>query len=64
VTTTMQMPLLYTTEEFANALGIQTSSLRRALARKSLPAPDGYLGRTPYWYYDTVEAALQKRSKS
>ena len=60
--TTTQIPMLYTTEEFAEALGIQTSSLRRALARKSVPAPDGHLGRTPYWYYETVEATQEKRT--
>jgi hypothetical protein len=57
-----QLPILYTTEEFASELGIKPASLRRNIARGSVPKPDGYLGRTPYWNYDTVGLALWKRS--
>ena len=58
----MQIPMLYTTEEFAAELGIKPKSLRRSIARGSLPKPDGHLGRTPYWSYDTVGQVVFKRS--
>ena len=56
-----QLPVIYTTEEFAAELGIKPKSLRRSIARGSLPKPDGYLGRTPYWSYNTVGITLGKR---
>jgi hypothetical protein len=58
-----QIPMLYTAEDFALTLKIKVTSLRRSVARGSLPKPDGHLGRTPYWHYNTVDAVLAKRSK-
>ena len=57
-----QIPMLYTVKEFAEELGIKPASLRRSVARGSLPKPDGHLGRTPYWDYNTVGLTIFKRS--
>lgn len=59
-----EIPLLYTTRDFASALGIKPESLKRSVARGSLPKPDGHLERTPYWYYTTVDNVVEKRNKA
>lgn len=59
----MQIPMLYTATEFAEVLGVKPTSLRRSVARGSLPQPDGHLERTPYWHYDTVQYELDRRTK-
>jgi predicted DNA-binding transcriptional regulator AlpA len=53
---------LLTVAEVAKLLGVQEASVRkyasldRSTGKRRMPAPDGHLGRTPYWYPATVEA--------
>ena len=56
-----QLPLIYTMQEFADRLGIKPKSVKRSVARGSLPRPDGHFGRTPYWSYTTVEDTVDRR---
>lgn len=43
------------TEAVASHLGVASASLRRMRLRKDfMPAPDGYVGRSPWWWSTTV----------
>ena len=47
----------WTMAEVAAHLGIAAQSVRRYRVRDaSFPAPDGKLGRTPWWRPDTIKA--------
>jgi hypothetical protein len=50
-----------TVEDIAETLGVQVGSVRQYLTRGEAPAPDGYLGRTPWWRPETVDAWLTSR---
>jgi predicted DNA-binding transcriptional regulator AlpA len=50
-----------TIEEVATLAGIQPGSVYRYRARGSMPEPDGFLGRTPWWRRATIEKWLQER---
>lgn len=53
-----------TTAEAAGLADIKPASLRRARARGTFPAPDGYAGRSPYWLRSTVEHHLARPSRA
>jgi predicted DNA-binding transcriptional regulator AlpA len=44
-----------TTEQVATLVGIQASTVRAYHSRHQMPAPAGYLGRTPYWDRAAIE---------
>ena len=44
-----------TTEQVATLAGIQASTVRAYHSRHQMPAPAGYLGRTPYWDRAAIE---------
>ena len=52
----------WTTADAAEYLGVTTDSLRRYRVRdETFPAPDGMLGRTPWWRPATIKAWQAKR---
>ena len=53
---------MLTTAEVAKLAGITPASLRRYLVRGTAPAPDGHLGRTPWWHQASVDAWLASRT--
>lgn len=50
-----------TTEQVAVLAGISPASVRRYRLRGRFPVPDGYVGRTPWWYRRTVERWVASR---
>jgi predicted DNA-binding transcriptional regulator AlpA len=44
-----------TTKQVATLAGIQASTVRAYHSRHQMPAPAGYLGRTPYWDRAAIE---------
>jgi hypothetical protein len=50
-----------TFEGVSAVVGLPVKTLRTYGARKTLPAPDGYLGRTPWWYRSTIEQWARER---
>ena len=53
----------WTMAEVAAHLGIAAQSVRRYRVRDaSFPAPDGKLGRTPWWRPETIEAWSMDRT--
>lgn len=42
-------------QELAEAGGVAVSSIDTYLRRGTAPAPDGYVGRAPFWRRSTVE---------
>lgn len=45
---------VWTTDEVAIHLNIRPALVRSYTARAQIPAPDGYLGRTPWWWPETI----------
>jgi hypothetical protein len=43
-----------TTADVATVLGVTPATVRSYAARGVMPKPDGYLGRTPWWYPNTI----------
>lgn len=50
-----------TTDQLAERLGIQRSSVYRYRTRGDIPEPDEYVGRTPLWSAKSVDAWLEQR---
>jgi len=50
---TRQLDVL-TTEQAAELAGMRVDTFRRYRARGTVPEPDGYLGRTPWWRKETI----------
>lgn len=50
-----------TSEEVAQRLGIQRSSVHRYRVRGDIPEPDDYAGRTPLWAEASFTAWLNER---
>lgn len=46
---------LLTTADVAAMLGVTPATVSSYTARGVIPAPDGYLGRTPWWKRRTIE---------
>lgn len=46
----------WTVAEVAAHLGISPSAVTSYTARGQMPAPDGRMGRTPWWWADTIRA--------
>lgn len=42
--------------EVADYLDVQPSTVTAYLAREQMPQPDGRLGRTPWWWADSIRA--------
>jgi predicted DNA-binding transcriptional regulator AlpA len=54
-----------TTEQVATLVGIQASTVRAYHSRHQMPAPAGYLGRTPYWDRAAIDKwAAERRERS
>ena len=50
-----------TFEGVSAVVGLPVKTLRTYGTRKTLPAPDGYLGRTPWWYRSTIQQWVRER---
>ena len=50
-----------TFDQAAELARLPVQTLRTYRTRNTFPAPDGYLGRTPWWYRSTVLLWLQVR---
>lgn len=44
-----------TVPEVAARLGLAVATVRAYRAQKRLPAPDGMVGRTPWWWATTID---------
>lgn len=47
---------MLTTEDVANMVGVKVNTIRQYRLRGVFPAPDGHVGRTPWWKPETVTA--------
>lgn len=45
----------WTTQDVADYLGVKPGTIRAYMAREQMPAPDGHLGRAPWWWSTTVQ---------
>jgi hypothetical protein len=61
VTTYQQLPLIFNSQDFADRIGVKLESIHRYRNRGAVPNPDGYFGRSPYWFADTVEQYVEQR---
>lgn len=52
----MTTPERLTVRDVAAQLGKKEATVRAMVSRGKLPAPDGRLGRTPWWRPDTIAA--------
>jgi len=50
-----------TTTDVANMAGVTDQAIRRHRIRGTIPEPDGYVGRTPFWFLPTIEEWLANR---
>jgi predicted DNA-binding transcriptional regulator AlpA len=57
----MTTPDQLTTDQVANLVGLSVASVREYVRRGAFPAPDGMLGRTPWWRASTVDEWLASR---
>jgi predicted DNA-binding transcriptional regulator AlpA len=57
----MTSPEQLTTDQVASLVGLRAASVREFVRRGAFPAPDGMLGRTPWWHASTVDAWLSNR---
>ena len=47
--------------EIADALGIKPTTVSNYATRGYMPTPDGYVGRTPWWWESTVREWVSNR---
>lgn len=52
-----------TTEAIAARLGVAPSTVRAYKARKQMPKPSGYVGRTPYWTPAKIDAWIERERR-
>ena len=52
-----------TTDDVAALAGLSSASVRRYRLRGTVPPPDGYLGRTPWWWLTTIDDWLAVKPK-
>ncbi len=52
-----------TTDDVAALAGLTSASIRRYRLRGTVPPPDGYLGRTPWWLAETIGDWLAAKPK-
>ncbi len=50
-----------TTDQAAALAGISPASWREYRRRGTVPGPDGYVGRTPWWSSATIEGWIASR---
>ena len=55
------MPDQLTTEDVARLAGVEVATIRTYRLRGAIPAPDGYVGRTPWWWAKTITRWLAER---
>ena len=58
----MTGPDLLGIADVAELAGTKEKTISAYLARHQMPAPDGRIGRTPYWKRKTIEAWLVTRA--
>ncbi|WP_371575222.1 MarR family transcriptional regulator [Streptomyces sp. NBC_01314] len=47
-------PEIWDTAAVGRFLGVAAKTVRDYATRGDIPKPDGHLGRTPYWFADTI----------
>jgi hypothetical protein len=52
-----------TTEQAAELAGLRVETFRRYRSRGTVPEPDGYLGRTPWWRAETITKWAENRRR-
>lgn len=52
---------MLTARDVAEMLGVKVTTVYVYRHRGTLPPPDGYLGRTPWWAPETISAWLTAR---
>ncbi len=52
-----------TTEQVAELAGLKPSTVSAYKAREQMPAPSGYVGRTPYWNRDYINPWIVERRR-
>lgn len=50
-----------TTDQLAERLGIKRTTVHRYRVRGDIPEPDEYVGRTPLWSAEHIDAWLKER---
>jgi len=50
-------------KDVAALLDVSEATVRTYLWRSTLPAPDGRVGRSPWWYRSTIDAWLAERAR-
>lgn len=51
----------WTATDVAEYLGVRHGTVTSYKAREQMPPPDGHLGRTPWWWDDTIRAWNEAR---
>ena len=54
----------WTIIDVAAYLGVKRSTVSAYRTRAQMPPPDGYTGRTPWWYPDTIKGWHRPRRGS
>jgi len=54
---------MLTTEQAAELAGMKVGTFRRYRSRGTVPEPDGYLGRTPWWRTETIVKWTENRRR-
>jgi len=52
---------MMTSQMVADRLGVTRATVHTYATRGTLPPPDAYVGRTPVWGPDTIEAWIASR---
>lgn len=51
----------WTVPDVATHIKVEPSTVTSYRARGQMPEPDGYMGRTPWWWADTIRAWHESR---
>lgn len=54
----------WTTAEVAAYLGVSVGTVRAYSSRGQMPPPDGRLGRTPWWWAETIRVWAAGRRRA
>lgn len=57
-------PGIMDTVAIAAMMGIKSRSVTQYVANRKAPEPDGYIGRSPWWYEATVTTWIESRPGS
>jgi hypothetical protein len=52
-----------TRQQLAAELGVKPNTIEQGRKRGTIPNPDGYFGRTPWWSVQTVGKLIEQRAQ-